>query len=64
MKPTAFHAVDRGSNPLGDAKEIKPLREIVRVFSLWGKFAPPDAPQILEKVYRFRKAKRLAAGAA
>ena len=46
MKPTAFHAVDRGSNPLGDAKEIKPLREIVRAFSLWGKSAPPDAPQI------------------
>ena len=23
MKPTAFHAVDRGSNPLGDAKANK-----------------------------------------
>ena len=45
---TAFHAVDRGSNPLGDAKEIKPLREIVRAFLLWGKSAPPDAPQILK----------------
>ena len=44
----AFHAVDRGSNPLGDAKEIKPLREIVRAFLLWGKSAPPDAPQILK----------------
>ena len=32
----SFHAVDRGSNPLGDAKKIKPLREIVRAFSLWG----------------------------
>ena len=28
----AFHAVDRGSNPLGDANEIMPLREIVRAF--------------------------------
>lgn len=50
--------------PLGDAKEIKPLREIVRAFSLWGKSAPPSAPQILKKVCRLRKAKRLAAGAA
>ena len=28
----SFHAVDRGSNPLGDANEIMPLREIVRAF--------------------------------
>ena len=28
----AFYAVDRGSNPLGDANEIMPLREIVRAF--------------------------------
>ena len=45
----AFHAVDRGSNPLGDANEIMPLREIVRAFSLWGKSAPPSAPHILKK---------------
>ena len=32
MRATAFHAVDRGSNPLGDANEIMPLREIVRAF--------------------------------
>ena len=31
-RTTAFHAVDRGSNPLGDANEIMPLREIVRAF--------------------------------
>ena len=42
----AFHAVDRGSNPLGDAKEIKPLRVSVRAFSLWGKSAPLPTPQI------------------
>lgn len=48
----SFHAVDRGSNLLGDAKKIKPLRAIVRAFSLWGKSAPPDAPQILKKVFR------------
>ena len=47
----SFHAVDRGSNPLGDAKEIKPLRAIVRAFSLWGKSAPPDAPQILKNCF-------------
>ena len=45
----SFHAVDRGSNPLGDANEIMPLREIVRAFSLWGKSAPPSAPHILKK---------------
>ena len=50
-RTTAFHAVDRGSNPLGDAKKIKPLREIVRAFSLWGKSAPPDAPQIRKKFF-------------
>ena len=32
----AFHAVDRGSNPLGDANEIMPLREIVRAFFVLG----------------------------
>ncbi len=37
--------------PLGTPKEIKPLREIVRAFSLWGKSAPSDAPQILKKVF-------------
>ena len=36
----SFHAVDRGSNPLGDAKKIKPLRAIVRAFSLWGTCNP------------------------
>ena len=36
---TAFHAVDRGSNPLGDANyENKLLREIVGLFSLVGRF--------------------------
>ena len=33
----AFHAVDRGSNPLGDANEIMPLREIVRAFFVSGR---------------------------
>ena len=42
----AFHAVDRGSNPLGDANEIMPLREIVRAFfvlsSIFSAQIPPS----------------------
>lgn len=48
----SFHAVDRGSNSLGDAKEIKLLRAIVRAFSLWGTCNPPSVPQILEVGFR------------
>ena len=36
---------------LGTPNEIKPLREIVRAFSLWGRFAPPSAPQIFKILF-------------
>ena len=42
-----FHAVNRGSNPLGDAKEIQGLRvKSKSFFRMWGISAPHSAPQI------------------
>ena len=35
----------------GRQQEIKPLREIVRAFSLWGRFAPQSAPQIFKILF-------------
>ena len=35
-RTTAFHAVDRGSNPLGDAKDFKGLHRKVCPFFRWG----------------------------
>jgi hypothetical protein len=44
-----FHAVNRGSNPLGDAKKIKLLREIVGAFFVVGQICPTLCPTDLRK---------------
>ena len=46
-RTAAFHAVNRGSNPLGDTKEIQGLRvKSKSFFRMWGIVAPHSAPQI------------------
>lgn len=45
-----FHAVDSGSNPLGDAKKIKHLHENVSAFFVVGQICPTLCPTDLKKM--------------
>ena len=53
-----FHAVNRGSNPLGDAKEIQGLRvKSKSFFRMWGIVAPHSAPQISKSLINLCEAR-------
>ena len=52
-----FHAVNRGSNPLGDAKEIQGLRvKSKSFFRMWGIDVSHSAPQIWKSLINLYEA--------
>ena len=58
-RTAAFHAVNRGSNPLGDAKEIQGLtRNRKSFFRMWGISAPHSAPQIWKSLINLCEAEK------
>ncbi len=47
-----FHAVNSGSNPLGDAKEIKGLEQNLSPFFVVGQICPTPCPTLLIKLLK------------